>query len=326
MPSRGLAFVTGSTGFVGGELARRLVGDGWEVVGFARGETRIEGVRATRGDLADANAVLAAMPTGGATVWHVGGAVGNWGPRGPYHAANVRGTANVLSAAARRAAQRVVHVSSPSMCFRWKSRLKVREDDPLPARSPNAYAWSKRLAEEQVQTWAEGEWNILRPRAVIGAGDAHILPRMAAALRAGRLPQIGDGTNVMDMTSIENAVDALGLAGTAPAEQAAGKVFHVTNGAPTPFWDALRDVCARLGVPPPRRRLPFALAFALGAVFEVLGGRREPPLTRYSVCLLGRSQTLSIERARRDLGYAPRISTEESLEAWCAEELARTNR
>ncbi len=323
MPNRGLAFVTGSTGFVGGELTRRLVGDGWEVVGFARGETQVDGVRATRGDLADADAVLAAMPAGGATVWHVGGAVGNWGPRGPYHAANVRGTENVLQAAAQRGARRVVHVSTPSLCFRWKSRLDVREDDPLPARQPNAYAWSKRLAEDRVRAWAEGEWNILRPRAVIGAGDAHILPRMAAALRAGRLPQIGDGTNEMDMTSIENAVDALVLAGIVPAEKAAGKVFHVTNGAPTPFWDALRGVCARLGVPPPRRRLPFAPAFALGALFELLGGRREPPLTRYAVCLLGRSQTLSIERARRDLAYAPRVTTAESLEAWCASELAR---
>ena len=159
----------------------------------------------------------------------------------------------------------------------------------------------------------------LRPKAVFGPGDTSLLPRLLAAARKGRLPQIGDGRNLVDLTYVDNVVHALLLALTAGA--AVGGTYTITNGEHVPLWDLIKTVLQRLGIHANLRRLPYLVVYALAGLMELratlFGG--EPLLTRYTAAILAKTQTYNIEAARRDLGYAPLVSIPEGVERTLAE-------
>jgi nucleoside-diphosphate-sugar epimerase len=100
------------------------------------------------------------------------------------------------------------------------------------------------------------------------------------------------------------------------APAAVGNTYTITNGEHVPLWELIRNVLARLGIDAPLRQVSVRTALALATLMELQAGLtgREPLLTRYTVGLLARTQTYDISAARRDLGYAPRISVAEGVE------------
>ena len=125
------------------------------------------GIPVVKADLANAAAVLAACQDQ-EIVFHCGALSSPWGPYQDFYRSNVLGTQNVIRACRAAAVQRLVYVSTPSIYFRFDSRLNVREDAPLPARPANVYAASKLLAEKEIdQAFNEGLPVItIRPRAM----------------------------------------------------------------------------------------------------------------------------------------------------------------
>lgn len=317
------ALVTGATGFLGRALALRLHARGAQVTVLGRNpaslaELERKGLRPVRADLADGAAVREACQ-GQELVFHAGALSSAWGPADEFFRANVLGTRHVIAGCEAARVRRLVHVSTPSIYFGFKSRLNVREDAPLPARSVNEYARTKLLAETEVDRAFERGLPVvsIRPRAIFGEGDNAILPRLISRLQTGRLRVIGDGQNITDLTYVENVVDALLLCAEAP-ETVLGRKYNITNGQPLPLWGLIRQVCDALGYEFPRRSLSFRaamrLAGALETVCRVLPGQPEPLLTRYMVGVLAKSTTLDISAARRDLGYEPRIPVEEGFQ------------
>jgi nucleoside-diphosphate-sugar epimerase len=317
------ALVTGATGFLGGALARRLKARGDEVTVLGRNPSILaglerEGMRPLRADLADAVAVRAACQ-GQEVVFHCGALSSAWGPAQEFYRSNVIGTRNVIAGCEAGAVRRLVHVSTPSIYFRYESRLNVREDAPLPARAANEYARTKLLAEAEIdRAFARGLPVItIRPRAIFGEGDNAILPRLIDRLQSGRLRVIGGGKNITDLTYVENVVDALLLCAESP-QATLGKKYNITNGEPLPLWGLIEKLCEALGYAFPRRHISYPVAMGLAGMFEVvcrlLPGQPEPLLTRYMVGVLAQSTTLDISAARRDLGYQPSISVEEGFE------------
>ena len=155
---------------------------------------------------------------------------------------------------------------------------------------------------------------ILRPKAMFGPGDQALLPRLIAAARQKRLPQIGDGRNLVDLTYVENVVHALLLAGESRA--AVGKTYTITNDEHVPLWDVIRTVLKRLNLSTQLRQVPLSVALAAAVLMEMRAALtgKEPLLTRYSAAILARTQTYNIGAARRDLLYAPRISIPDGIE------------
>lgn len=317
------ALVTGATGFLGRALALRLHARGAQVTVLGRNpaslaELERKGLRPVRADLADGAAVREACQ-GQELVFHAGALSSAWGPADEFFRANVLGTRHVIAGCEAARVRRLVHVSTPSIYFGFESRLNVREDAPLPARSVNEYARTKLLAETEVDRAFERGLPVvsIRPRAIFGEGDNAILPRLISRLQTGRLRVIGDGQNITDLTYVENVVDALLLCAEAP-ETVLGRKYNITNGQPLPLWGLIRQVCDALGYEFPRRSLSFRaamrLAGALETVCRVLPGQPEPLLTRYMVGVLAKSTTLDISAARRDLGYEPRIPVEEGFQ------------
>jgi nucleoside-diphosphate-sugar epimerase len=315
--------VTGATGFLGKALARRLLARGDEVTALGRNQAILaqleqEGMHPFRADLADGDAIKAACQRQ-EIVFHSGALSSAWGPALEFYRANVLGTRNVIAGCKAAGVRRLVHVSTPSIYFRYESRLDVREDAPLPSVAANEYARTKLLAEQEIDAaFACGLPVIsIRPRAIFGEGDNAILPRLISRLQSGRMRVIGDGQNITDLTYVENVVDALLLCADAP-EVLLGRKYNITNGEPLPLWGLIRRVCDALGYEFPRRSISYPLALGLATALEVvstlLPGHPEPLLTRYMVGILAKSTTLDISAARRDLGYLPRIPVEEGFQ------------
>lgn len=317
--------VTGATGFLGAAVARRLRADnaGAAILGLGRDASKGEllhadGVEFKAVDLVDADSVSATLEGADAVV-HCAALSSPWGPAAAFHAANVTATENVARACVAAGVPRLVHISSPGMYHDGRPHRGIREDHPLPGRAVNHYAASKRLAEERVREITRDtgvRTIILRPRAIFGPGDTSLLPRIAAALRSGRLPRIGDGNCVVDMTYIENAVDAVLLAldvDTPPDAPA----YNISNGEPVRIWNVIDRLAAAIGAPPVQRHVPApvarAVASALEAAHRVFMPDREPALLRYGVELLSVDMTLDISAARAELGYVPRVDMDTAL-------------
>ena len=118
---------------------------------------------------------------------------------------------------------------------------------------------------------------------------------------------------------MDNAADAHLLAADrlAPGAAIAGRAYFISQGAPVPMWDMVNHLLEAAGAPQVTKSVPVPLALALAWAFEMLHrlthNPAEPRLTRFVVREMSTAHWFDISAARRDLGYAPRISMAEGL-------------
>lgn len=310
--------VTGGTGFLGQHLAKKLLDAGHRVRLLGRDFAQVEhllkaGAIPIAVDLRDRDAVSAAC-AGVEAVYHTGARSEPWGKRADFYAINVGGTEAVVAGCLAHRVRRLIYVSSPSVVFDGSDHFNLTEDAPYPRRFTSLYSLTKKLGEDRVRA-AKLETVILRPKAIFGPGDRALLPRLIAAARQGRLPQIGDGHNLVDLTYVENVAHALVLA--LETRKAIGKTYFITNDEHISLWEIIRTVLQRLGLASRLRQIPLGAALAAATMMEwqaALTGK-EPLLTCYSAAILARTQTYNISAARRDLGYTPLVSVTDGIEA-----------
>jgi sterol-4alpha-carboxylate 3-dehydrogenase (decarboxylating) len=324
------AVVTGGCGFVGRHLVEALLrrGDEVTVVDVSPAPPH-PAVRYLQGDICDA-ALIAEAVAGAAVVYHNASVVHtrrNLAER--VWAVNLGGTENVLRACRARAVERLVYVSSASAVYDGRDIEGGDESLPYATRSQAPYADSKIAAERAVLA-ADGAGLAtlaIRPHVVFGPGDTRFLPAILARAEAGKLRYaVGRGVRYSDFTYVDNLIDALLAAGDRlrPGAPVAGQAYFVTNGEPTPFWDFVGRLLARLGLPPIRGTVPYWLAYGAATVAEAIdtmrGGRLgvEDGLSRFAVRYMCTHHYFSIEKARRDLGYQPRVSLAEGIERTAA--------
>lgn len=316
------ALITGGTGFVGGTLTCRLHGMGWDVTALGRNpkildELEAQGIKNIQANIEKKELVMDACKDM-EIVFHCAAFPSPWGNFEKFYQTNVIGTRNVVQACLENKVKRLVHVSTPSIYFDYGSRMNVKETDPLPEPISN-YASTKLLAEEEIDKgFANGLPVIsIRPRAIFGPGDTVIFPRVIPRLKSGRLPIIGDGENVIDLTYIENVVDALILCAESPSNTL-GKKYNITNDEPVKIWQLIDHICTELDMPHPKRKVPQRVVHAAGGflefLFTLIPTHPEPPLTRLSVTMMSNSTTLDITAAKNELGYKPRVSVDEGVE------------
>ncbi|MBI5822497.1 MAG: NAD-dependent epimerase/dehydratase family protein [Chloroflexi bacterium] len=316
------SLITGATGFLGGALTRRLHNMGWDVTALGRNASKLdqlesEGIRTHQLDLKDKPGMAAACKNQ-EIVFHCAALPSPWGNFEAFYQANVIGTRNVIHACEENKVKRLVYVSTPSLYFDYKSKINVKETDELPEPVSN-YAATKLLAEEEIdKAFANGLAAIaIRPRAIFGPGDTVIFPRLIPRLQSGRLPILGGGENIVDLTYIENVVDALLLCAESPASTL-GKKYNISNGEPVKIWKLIERICDELNLPHPKRKISYKTAniaaTMLEALYTLIPTHPEPPLTRISVSMMANSATLDISAAKNELGYQPRVSVEEGVE------------
>ncbi|HEX2015049.1 MAG TPA: NAD-dependent epimerase/dehydratase family protein, partial [Solirubrobacteraceae bacterium] len=253
------AFVTGGSGFIGGALIRRLVGDGWDVRALARSPRSAEQVRAAgaepvTGELEDLPS-LRAGADGAEYAFHAAAHLGQWGAAADFERGNVQGTRNVLGACREAGVRRVVHVGTEAALMAGQALVEVDERAPLRYDSPALYSATKARAEEAV-ICANGsglETVVVRPRLVWGVGDTTILPGLMAAVRAGRFAWVGGGRHRTATSHVDNVVEGLVLGARRGRP---GNSYFVTDGGSVEFREFITQLLGTQGVKPPSRNLP----------------------------------------------------------------------
>jgi 2-alkyl-3-oxoalkanoate reductase len=310
--------VTGGTGFLGRHLVQALLEQGHTVFCMGRNFAPVQtllaaGARPIHVDLRVASAVIAACEHMDA-VYHVAALSAPWGRRSDFYEINVGGTEAVIAGCRRYGVRRLLYVSSPSVVFNCQDQQHVTESVPYPQRFASLYSRTKKLGEDRINVIRELETVILRPKAIFGPGDQTLLPRLVTVAQQKRLPQIGSGQNLVDLTYVGNVVHALLLALKSPA--ASGKTYTITNDEHIPLWQLIRTVLHKKKLSTDLKTIPLSVALTAAGLMELQATftQKEPLLTRYTVQILARTQTYDITAAKQDLGYTPLVSVAEGVE------------
>lgn len=313
-------FVTGGSGFIGGRLVERLIGEGRPVRALARSDAAAQrvadlGAEPVRGNIGD-RASLVAAAAGAEVAFHLAAHLGEWGDWADFERGNVDGTRNALAACAEAGVRRFVHCGTEAALMAGEPLVQVDETAPLRPDSRAPYPATKARAEQAVRDAnREGfETVALRPRFVWGKGDTTLLPEMVETVEARKWAWIGGGRNVTDTTHVDNVVEGLILA----AEKGRpGEAYFVTDGEPVVFREFVTALLQTQGVEPPGRSVPAWTAAPMARVAETLWKalplEGAPPMTTFRSWLLTQECTIDISKARSELGYTPIVSHEQGL-------------
>jgi nucleoside-diphosphate-sugar epimerase len=310
------AFVTGSSGFLGRHLVRRLRAENVWVRTLVRYSTTtaVAADDVLEGDLRD-RATLARAVQGVDLVFHAGARVATSGTWDAFEAINVTATQNLIEAAVAAKVQRVVHVSSLSVYAVPHDEVTITEDSPYEggAGERGFYARSK-LAADQVacRAMAAGApLTVVRPGLLFGPGRRPPLARRS--IPAGPLRFVlARPTYRLPLAYVENVADALWLAATTPI--AVGRAYSIVDvhARQSDYLRLVRDITGQrffpIFVPIPPLLLSVRLA---EAAFKKLG--RRPPISVHQVERTVWSALFDVRRAETDLGWMPRVALPEAL-------------
>jgi 2-alkyl-3-oxoalkanoate reductase len=328
-----LALVTGGGGFLGRYIVEALLARGDRVRSFGRGaypELEARGVEVIRGDLRN-SAALAPACREIECVFHTAALPGIAMDRDAYVAVNRTGTELLLSTARSCGVKRFVFTSSPSVIFAGDNQRGVDESAPYDfgwmERNRAFYSQSKAQAEQVVLAGNSSDFRTmaLRPHLIWGPRDTHLIRRLLDRARSGRLRRIGDGSNMVDITYVENAANAHLQAADALSKDAeragtsapAGKAYFISQAEPVNCWKWIDQIMELADLPPVAKTLSSKSANRIGHfcefAYRTLHFAGEPPMTRFLASQLSTSHWFDISAAKRDFGYEPRITTADGM-------------
>ncbi|RMF15613.1 MAG: SDR family NAD(P)-dependent oxidoreductase [Candidatus Dadabacteria bacterium] len=317
--------ITGGNGFVGRHLVNRFADRGDQVTVFDVGPEPPRGdVAYVSGDIRDADVVDRICQNQDIIIHNASVVHTKQNREKDVWDINFGGTRHLAEAARKHGVGRIVYVSSASVVYDGGDIENGDESLPYPTTSQAPYADSK-IAAEKMLLELNGDdiaTVSIRPHVVFGPGDNRFLPAILERAYKGRLRyKVGRGDKLSDFTWVGNLVDAIEAATDrlAPGSPVAGEAYFVTNGEPMPFFDFANKVLAALDLPQVRRSVPAWLAYGAAATVEFMDTLRggtlgvETGMTRFAVRYMCTHHYFSIDKARRDLGYEPKVSIDEGI-------------
>lgn len=315
----GRVLVTGGAGFTGVHLVRSLLDDGRDVRVLTRSASSVpdrlpDSVELMEGDIADPGAAEEAV-RGSRVIYHLASTFREAGiPDERHRAVHVDGTGHLLEAARRQGIERFVHCSTVGVHGHIED---PPADETHPHDPGDIYQETKSEGERLALSYHENHGlplTVVRPTAIYGPGDRRLL-KLFRLIDRRRFVMIGDGTPRYHLVHVSDLVRGLRLAARRP--EALGEVF-ILGGEEAPTLNELAALIAdAVGAPEPRFHVPARPVQIAGTLCErvcrIVGV--EPPLYRRRVDFFTKSRWFSIDRARRELGYEPRVPLGQGLRA-----------
>jgi nucleoside-diphosphate-sugar epimerase len=310
--------VTGGTGFTGQALVRRLAGEGHEVLvldskrGLFDAEMERLGARITIGSVTDRDLAFR-LTRGCRRVYHLAAAfrLVNLSAH-QYRDINVGGTRNLLEASLEHGVERFLYCSTCGVHGDVKSP-PADEDAPIaPADTYQLTKWEGEIAAREFLE--RGLWvSIVRPTAIYGPGDPERFLMLFRRVARGRFTFLGPGTACYHPVYIDNLVDGIILA--TETDAARGRTYLIADERSLPIEDLVLEIARVLGREVEIRHLPFWPAYAVAAAVELACKPFpvEPPIFRRRLDWFRQNRAFDIGRAKRELGYAPRVGLADGL-------------
>ncbi len=308
--------VTGATGFTGGNVAKRLVKEGNDVVAFVRESSDTAGLESIgvecrcvdiRNDR-DVERNFAGI----GRVFHIAAAYrSEHADHGEFHDVNVNATRNLLEASVKNGVDRFVHCSTVG--------VQGEIEDP-----PASEDYRNNPGDHYQESKLDGELLaleyfrdrlpgcVVRPVGIYGPGDTRFL-KLFKPIQKGHFVMIGKGDVLYHMTYIDDLVDGFMLAGENDA--ALGEVFTIAGPEYSTIGALVDTIADVLDKPRPRLRVPFAPVYAASVVCDVMcrAIRINPPLYPRRVEFFELDRAFSTDKAQRMLGYKPKTSLRDGI-------------
>ena len=311
--------ITGATGLLGGHLIKELQQCNEEIRALVLPAENADnllkhGIEVVRGDITDACGLEPAVKNV-EVIFHLAGMMGVWRPLADYRLVNVKGSENLYKAAQRAGVRRFVHTSSHTVYGLGHGRFLTENELLRP--DPDPYSISKAEGDRLLRRLllsGDVETVILRPGTFFGPGDRLHFGRMAQKMKDGKGVIIGRGDNALPFCYVTDVVQGFLLA--AYHEKAPGNVYNITNDRPLTQQEIFDAIADAVGGVRPKRHLPYLPVYygAIAAEKVVAPATRTKPLvTQLGAMMFGSDNKHSVEKARRELGFEPKVDLREGI-------------
>ncbi|ABW67997.1 NAD-dependent epimerase/dehydratase family protein [Desulfosudis oleivorans] len=311
--------VTGATGFIGSQVVHKLLEQDMAVKALVLPDEALpaawgDRVEVVRGGISESGAVAKAV-SGAGTIIHLAAVVSDWGDEKKYWEFTVEGSRLVFEQAAKTGA-RVVLVSSV-VVYGDNVRKQVCHEDVGYGKTFGPYSRTKQAQEKLAWEYHRKKnlaLTVVRPGNVYGPRSGPWLHDVVNVLRSGAPGLISGGNMNAGLAYVDNVADLFLLAGA--SDTALGRAYNAADGTKVTWRRYFEDIAAMIGakkpgsVPRPAAALS---AFVFEKTWKLFGIQKRPPVTRDALNLVGSDNRFPIDRARKELGYAPKVSYEEGL-------------
>ena len=308
--------ITGVTGFTGGYLARRLIQDGFDVVGLALpgvDTSNLEkGVQIIHGDLTDKASLVPAMK-GVDKVYHIAAVYREENiPRKMFWDVNVDGTRNMLEVSKEAGVKRFIHCSTVGVQGEIEN---PPADEDAPYNPGDYYQVSKMEGEILALKFFKKEklpGVVFRPVGIYGPGDTRFL-KLFRYIHQGQFRMFGSGEVLYHLTYIDDLIDGILLVGETPGIE--GEIITLAGERYTTLNEFVQTVADVLNAKLSTRHYPVWPLWTAGAVCELLcmPFPINPPIYRRRVEFFIKDRAFDISKATKLLGFKPKIDTKTGL-------------
>jgi 3beta-hydroxy-delta5-steroid dehydrogenase/steroid delta-isomerase len=329
----GRVLVTGGSGFVGANLVTELLDRGHEVRSFDRAPSPLPDhprLQTVVGDITDVDDVTAAVE-GIDTVFHTAAIIdlmggGSAPARERSFAVNVGGTEKLVHAGRAAGVKRFVYTASNSVVMGGQVIAGGDETLPYTNRFTDLYTETKVAAEKFVLSQngigEDGAGMLtcsIRPSGIWGRGDQTMFRKLFESVLAGHVKVlVGSDKVKLDNSYVHNLIHGFILAGEhlVPGGTAPGQAYFINDGEPINMFEFSRPVVEACGQNWPRFRVPGRLVHVAMSAWQWLHfrfGLPKPLMEPLAVERIYLDNYFSVAKARRDLGYEPRFTTEQAM-------------
>jgi nucleoside-diphosphate-sugar epimerase len=310
--------VTGGTGFTGSHLVKRLLNKGNEVIvldsqkGLFYNELAEKGAKIIISSVTDKK-LVESIVTGCEVVYHLAAAFRKINlPKKVYWDINVEGTRNIIDAAFKNSVRKFVYCSTQGVHGDIKN---PPGDESTPIAPVDYYQYTKYEGEKVVHEFIEKgmDATIIRPMAIYGPGDPGRFLLIYRMVKTGRFLMFGNGNTFYHPLYIDNLIDAFEL--SVEKSQSRGETYLIGDERYYTIEELVLKVGESMGVKVKIYHLPFFPIWIAALICEgiCMPLRISPPIFRRRIDWYRQVRAFSIEKAKRELGYIPKVGIEEGL-------------